>query len=205
MRRLGVAAVAALAMVLAAGCGGSSSGGGASTGGGAKVPAFATNFTPPASGGGSYPVKAPADPDGVIGTLDKGHQDALGGYADFKGSTIKVLKSRWSNWKPSHPGPYKVAVSWGQLGSDFQVQIVDNLKKSLSAYSSVGDVEVRSTGSNLDIAQQLQQYASLVQSKPDIVILESPSPDSFDGPVQKAAAAGIPTVSLLSPVPVDGA
>jgi ribose transport system substrate-binding protein len=83
--------------------------------------------------------------------------------------------------------------------------MVDNLKKSLGAYKSIGDVTVRTTGSNLDIAQQLQQYESLVQSKPDLIILESPSPDSFNGPVQKAAAQGIPTVTLLTPVPVDGA
>ena len=49
----------------------------------------------------------------------------------------------------------------------FQVQTVDNLKKDLDAYEDIGDVEVRTTGSNLDIAQQLQQYDSLVQSKPE--------------------------------------
>ena len=69
----------------------------------------------------------------------------------------------------------------------------------------MGEVEVRTTGSNLDIAQQLQQYNGLVQKKPDLIILETPSPDSFNGPVQKAADQGIPTVTLLSPVPVDGA
>src|SRR4051795_6718547 len=112
MRRV-VAAVAAVAMV-AAGCGNSGSGGG-SAAGGAEGPAFAEDFQPPAAGCGSYPVKAPADPDGVIAQLDAAHKDALGGYTDFKGSTVKVLKSRWAGWKPSHPGPYKVAVSWGQL------------------------------------------------------------------------------------------
>jgi ribose transport system substrate-binding protein len=194
--------------VAVVGCG-NSSGGGSTTsssgGGGAKIPAYAANFTPPQSGCGSYPVKMPADPDGVIAALDPDHQKALGGYTDYKGSTVKILKSQWANWKPSHPGPYKVAVSWGQLVSDFQVQIVDNLKKYLSGYDSIGDVEVRTTGSNLDIAQQLQQYNSLVQSKPDLIILETPSADSFNDPVQKAAAQGIPTVTLLSPVPVDGA
>ncbi len=209
MRRVVMAAAAAAMCVAVAGCG-NSGGGGSSTptsggGGGAKVPAYAANFTPPTSGCGSFPVKMPADPDGVIAALDQDHQDALGGYADYKGSTINVVKSRWADWKPSHPGPYKVAVSWGQLVSDFQVQIVDNLKKDLAAQSSIGDVEVRTTGSNLDIAQQLQQYNSLVQSKPDLIILESPSPDSFNDAVTKAADAGIPTVTLLSPVPVDGA
>jgi ribose transport system substrate-binding protein len=208
MRRLVLAAVAAAVALTAVGCGNSGGGGGgatSATAGAANVPAYAKDFSPPASGCGSYPIKAPADPDGVIAALDPAHQQALGGYADFKGSTVQVLKSRWADWKPSHPGPYRVAVSWGQLVSDFQIQIVDNLKKDLGAYDSIGDVEVRTTGSNLDIAQQLQQYASLVQSKPDLIILESPSPDSFNGPIQKAAAQGIPTVTLLTPVPVDGA
>ncbi len=44
-----------------------------------------------------------------------------------------------------------------------------------------------------------------MQAHPDLIILETPSQDSFDGPVQRAKAAGIPTVTLLSPVPVDGA
>jgi ribose transport system substrate-binding protein len=209
-----MAATAAAVCVAVAGCGNSGGGGGgdsstSATGGGggdnAKVPAFAANFTPPESGCGSFPVKMPADPDGVIAALNPDHQKALGGYADYKGSTVQVLKSRWADWKPAHPGPYKVAVSWGQLVSDFQVQIVDNLKKDLAGYDSIGEVEVRTTGSNLDIAQQLQQYNSLVQSKPDLVILESPSPDSFNEAIQKAADQGIPTVTLLSPVPVDGA
>src|SRR3954453_3336736 len=205
MRRVVPAVAAAIVALVAAGCGSSSSSGSGGTGGGAKGPAFAENFKVPASGCGSFPVKPPTDPDGVIAKLDQAHQQALGGYADFKGSTVKVLKSRWADWKPSHPGPYKVAVSWGQLVSDFQVQIVDNLKKDLGGYKNIGDVAVRTTGSNLDIAQQLQQYESLVQSKPDLIILESPSPDSFNGPIQKAAAQGIPTVTLLTPVPVDGA
>jgi len=209
MRRVVMAATAAAMCVAVAGCGNSGGGGSTSDSGGgggdAKIPAFAANFTPPKSGCGSYPVKMPADPDGVIAALNPDHQRALGGYADYKGSTVQVLKSRWADWKPSHPGPYKVAVSWGQLVSDFQIQIVDNLKKELSSYDSIGDVEVRTTGSNLDIAQQLQQYNSLVQTKPDVIILESPSPDSFNDAIQKAAGQGIPTVTLLSPVPVDGA
>ena len=204
MKRAGLAIVAAAMVVAGSGCAKSSSTA-TSAGGAAKVPAFARGFKPPTSGCGSYPIRQPADPDGVIASLDAQHRAALGGYADFPGSTVKVVKSRWANWKPAHPGPYKVAVSWGQLVSDFQVQIVDNLKKDLGQTPGVGTVDVRTTGNNLDIAQQLQQYQSLVQAKPDLIILETPSPDSFSGPVQKAAAAGIPTVTLLSPVPVDGA
>lgn len=130
MKRAGLAIVAAAMVVAGSGCAKSSSTA-TSPGGAAKVPAFARGFKPPTSGCGSYPIRQPADPDGVIASLDAQHRAALGGYADFPGSTVKVVKSRWANWKPAHPGPYKVAVSWGQLVSDFQVQIVDNLKKDL--------------------------------------------------------------------------
>jgi ribose transport system substrate-binding protein len=208
MRRAILAVAAAATCMAVVGCGGSGDGGAgtpAAGDNGAKIPAYAADFTAPRTGCGSYPVKMPADPDGMIAQLDEAHQQALGGYADYDGSTVKVLKSRWADWKPSHPGPYKVAVSWNQLISDFQVQIVDNLKKDLAAHDSIGDVEVRTTGSTLDVAQQLQQFNSLVQSKPDLIILESPSADSFAGPIQKAAEQGIPTITLLSPVPVDGA
>ncbi|HEY7629429.1 MAG TPA: substrate-binding domain-containing protein [Thermoleophilaceae bacterium] len=201
------AAVGLAATALAAGgCAGTKSASStSSSSGGAKVPAFAENFKPPASGCGSFPSKLPADPDGVIAGLDAAHKQALGGYADFPQSTVKVLKSAWADWKPSHPGPYTIAVSWNQLISDFQVQIVNSMKKDFGQDKNVKQLIVKTTGSTVDVGQQLQQYNQLVQSKPDLIILESPSQDSFDGPVQRAKALGIPTVTLLTPVPVDGA
>jgi ribose transport system substrate-binding protein len=198
-------AVASTTILVAACGGGSSSSSSGSSGGGGKIPAFAQSWKPPASGCGSFPAKQPADPDGVIAGLDAAHKQALGGYADFPQSTVKVLKSAWANWKPSHPGPYTIAVSWAQLVSDFQVQVVNSIKKDFGQDKNVKQLIIKTTGSNIDIGQQLQQYNQLVQSHPDLIILETPSQDSFDGPVQRAKAAGIPTVTLLSPVPVDGA
>jgi ribose transport system substrate-binding protein len=203
--RLASAFALAASTVVVGACGGS---GGSSSGGstsGAKIPAFANNFKPPASGCGSFPTKQPTDPDGVIAGLDAEHKAALGGYADFPQSTVKVLKSAWANWKPSHPGPYTIGVSWNQLVSDFQVQIVNSMKKYFGQDKNVKQLVIKTTGSTVDVGQQLQQYNQLVQSKPDLIILETPSQDSFDGPVQRAKALGIPTVTLLSPVPVDGA
>ena len=65
----------------------------------------------------------------MVAGLDAAHKQALGGYADFPQSTVKVLKSAWAGWKPSHPGPYTIGVSWNQLVSDFQVQVVNSIKK----------------------------------------------------------------------------
>jgi ribose transport system substrate-binding protein len=197
-------AVASTTIAVAA-CGGGSSSSSSGSSGGAKIPAYAQNFKPPASGCGSFSAKAPADPDGVVAGLDAAHKQALGGYANFPQSTVKVLKSAWANWKPTHPGPYTIAVSWNQLVSDFQIQVVNSIKKYFGQDKNVKQLIVKTTGSTLDVGQQLQQYNQLVQAHPDLIILETPSQDSFDGPVQRAKAAGIPTVTLLSPVPVDGA
>jgi ribose transport system substrate-binding protein len=208
-RTTGARLLAAMALlsstVVVAACGGSGSSGASGGGGGEKIPAFAENFKPPASGCGSFSAKTPADPDGVIAGLDAEHKAAMGGYADFPQSTVKVLKSAWSDWKPTHPAPYNIAISWNQLISDFQVQAVNSMKKYFGDDKNVGSVTVKTTGSTVDVGQQLQQYNQLVQAKPDLIILETPSADSFNGPIQKAKAQGIPTVTLLSPVPVDGA
>src|SRR5690242_7712127 len=90
-------AVASTTLAVAACGGGSSSSSGSAGSGGAKIPAFAKNFKPPATGCGSFPAKMPADPDGVIAGLDAAHKQALGGYADFPQSTVKVLRSAWAN------------------------------------------------------------------------------------------------------------
>ncbi|HEY2604196.1 MAG TPA: substrate-binding domain-containing protein [Thermoleophilaceae bacterium] len=204
--RLAAAAALAATALAVAGCAGTKSASStSSSSSGAKIPAFAQNFKPPATGCGSFSSKAPADPDAVIAGLDAAHKTALGGYADFPQSTVRVLKSAWANWKPTHPGPYTIAISWNQLVSDFQVQAVNAMKKYFGQDKNVGKLIVKTTGSTVDVGQQLQQYSQLVQSKPDLIILETPSQDSFDGPVQRAKAAGIPTITLLSPVPVDGA
>ena len=136
--RVGSLVAAGAATLMAAGCAQTSSTPSASTGGaGAKIPAFAQGFEVPASGCGSYSAAMPADPDGVIAKLDAAHQDALRGYADFLGSTVKVLKSRWATWKPPHPGPYTIGISWGQLVSDFQ-KWADGLNTTLPRSGASG-------------------------------------------------------------------
>jgi ABC-type sugar transport system substrate-binding protein len=178
-------------MVLAA-CGGS---GGSTAGQSSGAPAFAKDFRPAASGCGSFPAPAPADPDGVIAALPTEQRNALAGYTNFPGSTVKIVKSAWQNWKPSHGPPYRVSIIWGQLASDYQVQITDELK---ALFEKAGiHVDLRTTGNNVDVPQQIQLYNAAVQSKPDMIILQAAQPDAFIGPVDKAAAQGIPTETMV--------
>jgi ribose transport system substrate-binding protein len=190
---------AALTMVLAA-CGGT---GGSTAGQSSGAPAFAKNFRPAASGCGSFPAPAPADPDGVIAALPAEQRNALNGYSNFPNSTVKVLKSAWESWKPSHAPPYRVSIIWAQLASDYQVQIVDELKAGFEKAGIKADV--RTTGLGIDVPQQIQLFNAAVQSKPDLIVLEAVQPDAFIGPIDKAAAQGIPTATMLGFVSTNNA
>src|SRR4051812_38196521 len=200
-RYVGAVLVGCVSVVIAA-CGGGSSG--TTTGPAAsKIPPFAKDFRPPASGCGSFPTPTPADPDGVIAQLPAAQRTALGGYTNFPNSTVKVLSSRWKDWKPTHPGPYRASIIWGQLANDFQIQMVDGMK---AGFQKAGmRVDVRTTGNNLDVPQQLQLYNAAVQSGPDVIVLQSASPDAFTGPVDAAGAKGIPTLTLNGAVPSKSA
>jgi ribose transport system substrate-binding protein len=160
-------------------------------------------YTPPKKGCGSFSAPEPPDPTGAIAALPAAQRAALAGYTNFpkSGSAIAVLKSAWSSWKPTHKGPYSVAISWGQAVSPFQVETLADLQSDLKGDPQIANVTAESTGNNLNIPEQIQQYEALVAQKPDLIILESPGSAAFVGEVAQAAAAGIPTVTLVSPVP----
>ena len=177
------------ATCLLAACGKSSDSGGGSTGIGTGKVASAT---PPASGCGSYEAPTVKDPDGVVAALPKALKDRYAGYP------YTVRKSAWSDWKPKHGPPYKVGVQWAQLSTDFQVQVSQRLVKELKKNPDISDVTFQSTGSNLDVPQQLQQTQALIRSEPDIIILEELQPGAFEPLVEAAGKRGIPVI-----VPVD--
>jgi ribose transport system substrate-binding protein len=197
------AASALLALGLAA-CGGGGDGDG-TAGGTTSTSAntAATAFKVPDSGCGSFATPPPSDP--VVAQFTDEQKQAIAGYTNFPESTLKIVDSAWKDWKPNHAPPYTVAISWGQLVSDFNVQATRLMEEDLRKDPDIGDVIVKNTGNNLDVAQQLQQYNQIVQQKPDVILLQTPSADSFIGPVNKAAAQGIPTVTLLSTVNSDKA
>jgi ribose transport system substrate-binding protein len=172
-------------------CGTSS--GGAGSGVVSSVPASLKNYQPPSTGCGSYSGSLPSDPHGLLASLDATHRANYIGYSAYRPGAVKVVKSTWANFKPSHGPPYKVAISWSALVSDFQVQTVNLLKQHLT---KAGYQVVLRTTSQIDINQQLGQFRSLLFDKPDFIILEAPTPDAFIGVVDDAARQGIPTMSF---------
>jgi ribose transport system substrate-binding protein len=181
-----------IAMCVLAGCGGSASKAVAPTS--STKDAQSTALTSPASGCGSVVLPAAQDPDGVLAALPAATRAMFAGYA------FPVRKSSWSSWKPAHHGRYTVGIAWSQINSPFQLTVVNKIEAELKADPLIGKVILQST-SSFDVAQQIQQYQSLVQQKPNLIILEPLVGDAFIGPIDKAAAAGIPTISAEGEVP----
>jgi ribose transport system substrate-binding protein len=139
-------------------------------------------------------LPAPKDPDGVLAALPAATRAMFAGYA------FPVRKSAWSSWKPAHHGRLTIGIAWSQINSPFQLTVVNEIESELKADPLVGKVILQST-SSFDVSQQIQQYESLVQQKPNLIIIEPLVGDAFVGPVNKAAAAGIPTVSAEGEIP----
>jgi ribose transport system substrate-binding protein len=148
----------------------------------------------PKSGCGSYSKSAVQDPDGVVAGLPADIKDNYSGYP------FTVRKSAWSNWKPKGKPPYKVGVQWAQISNDFNVKISNAVRKRLASNPDIGEVKFQSTGSNLDVGQQLQQFQALIRSKPDILILEEIQPEAFRAAIEQAGKAGIPTIIAIDSV-----
>jgi ribose transport system substrate-binding protein len=144
--------------------------------------------TIPSSGCGAIATPLPNDPDGVIAALPQEDRKQYAGY------TPTVHKSPWANFKPDHGPPYKIGLSFAQLTADSQVAAYNALKKTFGNDPDFKLTAV-STGSQFNIPQQIQQLNTLLNDKPDLLIVE-PLTDAFGPTVDKAAKQGIPTLSV---------
>ncbi len=180
-----------LACLAVAGCGGGSSG----TSSDEPPPTSTeTQIREVSSGCGSFPTPMPADPDGVVAALPPEQRKAFAGYPR------EVRRSPWADFEPKGDPPYKVAISWALLTNAYQVDALETLKSALETNPDVGEVVVRTLNA-VNVPEQLQQFQSLLQEDPDIIIAEPLQPEPFVPLVKKAAAAGIPTIVLQGSIP----
>lgn len=177
------ASVAALALGISA-CGSDAGQGGASSG-----------RTPVAGECGSVPQIAPKDPENVLKSLPAEVAAAYNGYP------TEVLPSAWADWKPSHPGPYKVGILWQPVVSSFVTATLDALTKELEASGKVDIIASLAPQNPTDIPGSLQLFNQLVAKKPDIIILMPLASEPFVDAVDAAGKAGIPVVTPWLPVP----
>jgi ABC-type sugar transport system substrate-binding protein len=194
--RIAALLVAAIALFVVA-CGGGSGSGASGSGSGSATAASAAAL--PKTGCGSVPPAKTADPDGVVAKLPPEQRAAYPGYAPA------ALKSAWANWKPTHAPPYKIGIVWGPVVNTYQTDMVRDMQAGLKKSSIIGDVTVRTTGSETDIGQELQAASSLLTSGVDVLIIQPLLGDSFIRLAQRARAQGVPIVTALGPINDPGA
>jgi len=135
----------------------------------------------------SLSSKLPPDPDGVVANLPSKVREQYGGYTEI------VYKSFWTNWKPSHPAPYKVGVLWSPLINPAQTAGFKQAQDAAKSVPGVTKVIALATNSG-KLTDQIQQYSSLVRQKVDVIIAEPLAPGPFIPQITAAAKAGIPTI-----------
>jgi ribose transport system substrate-binding protein len=139
---------------------------------------------------GAIPTQMPADPDGVIAKLPKSVQ------ATYNLLPQPVYKSAWANWKPTHPGPYTIYFSPGNVSTPFIQGMLAEFNKLRAGSSVVAKVETQD--SNNSVQTQIQQIQQAIQQKVDLIIALPLSP-AADAPVLEAAGkAGIPVIAPLN-------
>jgi len=143
---------------------------------------------------GAIPDVAPTDPSNLLPTLKLTNAQ----LRDYTGWGHTLLKSSWSNWKPSHKPPYKVAVVWSQPANGFNDYNYHLIQKFLKRSPLISSVTATQASSATAIADQLQQYNAAVQSKPDLIIFSPLAPPAAVAAVQAAGQQGIPTISVYN-------
>jgi ribose transport system substrate-binding protein len=158
-----------------------------------QTSASAVSPVAPATGCGSYSGKPPADPDGVLASLDNQHRAAYLGYPS-------VQKSAWSQWKPKHGPPWHIEFVLAGSLNQFQIDATNELRRLVSQDKQIGTYHIVAPGDNLDIPTQLQEFHTAIARKPDLIVAEPLQPDAFNGAVSAAGKAGIPVVTFLGEV-----
>jgi ribose transport system substrate-binding protein len=185
---LGCTALLATSLLIA-GCGTSDDSSSSGSGGASVNPAI------PRTGCGSVATPQPNDEDGVLATFPASTREQYAGYA------TPVRKNFWADFKPNHPPPYKVGLVFAQVSAASQVGIFESLKKNLGNDPDI-KLTATSTGGQTNIPQQQQLYTSLLNEKPDLLLVQ-PLTDAFGPLVDKAGKQGIPTLSFQATTSSD--
>ena len=87
----------------------------------------------------------------------------------------------------------------------FNSSLYKLLDQKLKANKAIGKVVAFSAASPTDISGQVAQFQSLIQQKVDIIITLAGAGPAFVPAIKQAAAAGIPTISLINDINTPGA
>jgi ribose transport system substrate-binding protein len=145
---------------------------------------------------GTIPTKAPQDAEGILSSLGDKYAAAYNGWPNA------IQKSPWADFKPKG-GKLTVGISIEKVVNPFQAEFLKAITADLKASPSVGNIVVK-TGDDA-IPTQIKQYQSIVDGGADLVIIQPRAPQPFVAPIDAAAKKGVPTISVINPVPTTNA
>ena len=118
--------------------------------------------------------------------------------SQYLGYPYKVLKSAYASWKPKHAPPYTVAIDYGPLINPWNAYVYNLLPKFLKRSPLVKNVITVTRRSNTDPTESLQTYNSMVQQKPDIILVLEGLTSVAKPAIEAAGKSGIPTISMIN-------
>ena len=121
--------------------------------------------------------------------------------AGFEGYGSPVVASPYVNFKPPHEKPWVIGYNNSFSGNAWRAAALAQLQKSVEAFKKAGLVkDLIVTDSNGDTPTQIQQMRSMIQKGVDVIISIPGSPTAMNAVIDEAFAAGIPVLTLASPV-----
>jgi ABC-type sugar transport system substrate-binding protein len=200
MRAVTTGGAAAAALALTAGLGlaacsstaSSSSSAPASTSANASASAAATTSSGAASATscGTIPTTLPSDPDGAIAALPSSLQTLYNGYP------TPVYKSAFASWKPKSATNKTVGFLLSETNNGYQLALAAILEGMLKGAGYTVDAVTSSD----EVTDQVADFNQMVEKKVAMIVYEPLSSTAFTTAVSNAAAAGIPSISVLNSV-----
>ena len=200
MRAVTTGGAAAAALALTAGLGlaacssssSSSSSAPASTSASTSASAAATTSASAASATscGTIPTTLPSDPDGVVAALPSSLQTLYNGYP------TTVYKSAFASWKPKSTTNKTVGFLLSETNNGYQLALAAILEGMLKSAGYTVDAVTSSD----EVTDQVADFNQMVEKKVAMIVYEPLSSTAFSTAVSTAAAAGIPSISVLNSV-----
>ena len=139
---------------------------------------------------GTIPTNAPSDPNGVLAALPSSVQALYNGYP------TAVYKSAFASWKPSSSSNKTIGFLLSETNNGYQLALAAILSGMLKGAGYTVD-EVTSSD---EVTDQVADFNQMVEQKVAAIVYEPLSSSAFTTAVQNAAAASIPSISLLNSV-----
>jgi ABC-type sugar transport system substrate-binding protein len=139
---------------------------------------------------GTIPTTLPGDPDGAIAALPASLRTLYNGYP------TTVYSSAFASWKPKSGSNKTVGFLLSETNNGYQLALSAILKGMLAG----AGYTVNEVTTSDQVTDQVAAFNQMVEKKDAIIVYEPLSSSAFTTAASNAAAAGIPSISVLNSV-----